>query len=340
MYTHYSLSFIEISVLLVCAFLLGVFIIVVITGRRTYKRMVDESPIGSVTKELKELKIRYQNEIEYRDREIHILKSKFTNAQENYEIYQIEAEEVRKENNELKAELEEIHQKAASNQHLALPDYIDDLKTAQQKLAEHSYKIKALLEQIEDKTAPGEIQKIDLITDERLVQQIETLTARLKAKEKELKDIQKKEELSTEMNSTLDNAYIEFNTLNEKIKKLESQIENARKINIEYEELKESLQKIRNELNEQKQKTAASDSALDDLKDTLSETESKLKESNFDRQQLQKKIIYLEELNHDMQGIARANKRLEEQIKRIGELESMLNIVMEERDQLAKKTNQ
>ncbi|MCB0741108.1 MAG: hypothetical protein KDB92_08700, partial [Chitinophagaceae bacterium] len=85
---------------------------------------------------------------------------------------------------------------------------------------------------------------------------------------------------------------------------------------------------------------AASDSALDDLKDTLSETESKLKESNFDRQQLQKKIIYLEELNHDMQGIARANKRLEEQIKRIGELESMLNIVMEERDQLAKKTNQ
>ena len=69
----------------------------------------------------------------------------------------------------------------------------------------------------------------------------------------------------------------------------------------------------------------------------LTETEDKLKEANFQRQQLQKRVAYLEELNNDMQAVADANKKLEGQLKRIGELESMLNMVAEERDELAKK---
>ena len=38
-----------------------------------------------------------------------------------------------------------------------------------------------------------------------------------------------------------------------------------------------------------------------------------------------------------MQAVADANKKLEGQLKRIGELESMLNVVAEERDELARK---
>ena len=67
------------------------------------------------------------------------------------------------------------------------------------------------------------------------------------------------------------------------------------------------------------------------------ETEDKLKDANFQRQQLQKRVSYLEELNNDLQAVSDANKRLESQIKRIGELESMLNVVAEERDKLIKK---
>ena len=55
------------------------------------------------------------------------------------------------------------------------------------------------------------------------------------------------------------------------------------------------------------------------------------------RQQLQKKVAYLEELNNDMQEVADAHKKLEGQLKRVGELESMLNVVAEERDELVKK---
>ena len=71
----------------------------------------------------------------------------------------------------------------------------------------------------------------------------------------------------------------------------------------------------------------------------LSKVEDKLSESNQQRQQLQKKVAYLEELNHDLHQMSEANKKLEGQIKRLGELESKLNIVAEERDRLREKTN-
>jgi hypothetical protein len=69
----------------------------------------------------------------------------------------------------------------------------------------------------------------------------------------------------------------------------------------------------------------------------LSKVEDKLSESNQQRQQLQKKVAYLEELNNDLHQMTDANKKLEGQIKRLGELESKLNIVAEERDRLREK---
>jgi hypothetical protein len=38
-----------------------------------------------------------------------------------------------------------------------------------------------------------------------------------------------------------------------------------------------------------------------------------------------------------MKAVSDANKRLEGQLKRIGELESMLNVISEERDELARR---
>ena len=73
------------------------------------------------------------------------------------------------------------------------------------------------------------------------------------------------------------------------------------------------------------------------LQSQLTEAEDKLREANFQRQQLQKRISYLEELNNDLQAVSDANKKLEGQLKRIGELESMLNVISEERNELAKR---
>ncbi|HEY1870279.1 MAG TPA: hypothetical protein VGG71_04430, partial [Chitinophagaceae bacterium] len=64
------------------------------------------------------------------------------------------------------------------------------------------------------------------------------------------------------------------------------------------------------------------------------------REVNFQRQQLQKRVNYLEELSSDLQVVADANKKLEHRLKRIGELESMLNVVSEENQILKGQSNQ
>ncbi len=94
---------------------------------------------------------------------------------------------------------------------------------------------------------------------------------------------------------------------------------------------------MQKDFEEQKMKLNGLTVENQNLRSELIETQEKLKEANFSRQQLQKKVVYLEELNNDFQVVAEANKKLEGQIKRIGELESMLNIVTEEKDDLAKK---
>jgi hypothetical protein len=48
-------------------------------------------------------------------------------------------------------------------------------------------------------------------------------------------------------------------------------------------------------------------------------------------------VAYLEELNNDLHLMTEANKKLENQIRRLGELESRLHIVSEERDRLKEK---
>jgi hypothetical protein len=57
----------------------------------------------------------------------------------------------------------------------------------------------------------------------------------------------------------------------------------------------------------------------------LADTEDKLRESNFQRQQYLRKVTFLEELNHDLQELSGHQKKLESQMRRIGEIEMMLN---------------
>ncbi|HEY6899043.1 MAG TPA: hypothetical protein VI233_00310, partial [Puia sp.] len=56
----------------------------------------------------------------------------------------------------------------------------------------------------------------------------------------------------------------------------------------------------------------------------LSDTEEKLKEANFQRQQFQKRSAFLEELNHDLQEISEHNKKIESQLRRVSDMESLL----------------
>jgi hypothetical protein len=73
------------------------------------------------------------------------------------------------------------------------------------------------------------------------------------------------------------------------------------------------------------------------LQQLLYETEDKLINANTQRQQLLKKTKLLEELNTDFQIVSDTNSKMKNELRRIGELESMLNMMTEERDHLLSK---
>jgi chromosome segregation ATPase len=329
-----SLTVVEIIVLMMGAVILGVTIHFLITSNKTYKRIVDEAPGGKISQELTSWKMKYFNDTEKKDKEIGELRKRLSDAEENTDIYTIEADEMRQQNKKLTAEIEKLRHQVQGE---AKGTYIEQLRFAQQNLKEHQEKTNRLMEQIVAAETAEKKQEELYKLNQDLTDKVNELKTKLDAKEKESVHSQKKEHLTTEMNSLLDSTYTQFNVLQNKIQKLESQLSASKRDSMEVEELKENYDKTSNDLKELKLKYEAISSENSEMEANLAETQHKLKEANFERQQLQKKVAFLEEMNSDMEVVTDANKKLEGQIKRIGELESMLNIVASERDELAKK---
>lgn len=397
-----SLSILEIIVLMMGAITLGFTIHFFVVSRRSLNQSMREAS-GQPQKEAEAWKLRYFNEIEHRDQELNRLRKQLADTEENNEINTIEADETRKLNKQLKAEIEQlkqaqsqsgfsaageelkqqIRQLKAENEKLrqavkpvpefsdadelrkqnkqlkaevealrqsvearpvltvaavqsGKPDYTEQLRKAQASLLEHNEKINQLLEQINLVKDTEEKQEELLKTNEELLEKIENLELQLNQKEKEANANRHKQQLSTEMTSMIDSAYNEFNVLQEKIQKLESQVNASRKISMEYEDMKEGYFRVNQDFDELKRKYNVSVTENKQLLEELTDTEEKLKEAVAQRQQLQKRVVYLEELNNDLQLVADANKKLEGQMKRIGELESMLNMMAGEREMQAK----
>lgn len=335
-----SLSIIEIVVLMLGAITLGITIHFFIVSRSAMKEVTSDVT-GKLNKELEMWKLKYFNDTESRDKELEMLRKKLVDAEENCNIYSIEAEEMRAAYKSLKAELSQVKQVPSVPATSAeKPDYMEQLRKAQSSLLEHNEKINKLLGQIDIVKETEEKQQEILKTNEELTLQIDELRNRLSQKEREMSAIQQKEHLTTEMNAMLDSAYGEFNVLQEKIQKLENQVNASKRINLEYEELKEVQLKMSREYDEQKIKYLAIVDENRHLKEAHIEIEEQFREADFQRQQLLKRVAYLEELNNDMQTMSDTNKKLEGQLKRIGELESKLNLIVEERDHLMqRKTN-
>ena len=215
-------------------------------------------------------------------------------------------------------------------------NYIDQLRIAQASLLDHNEKINQLLENIDLARENEERQKLMEEENDGLMNQVKDLKYILSEKEIEIHNIRQKENLTKEMTSMLDSAYSEFNTMQSKMQKLESQLSSSKMISLEYEDLREAHLNVLHEYEDYKIKLQAMTTENQQLTLRLNEVEDKFRDANFQRQQLQKRVAYLEELNNDLQVLADANKKLEHQLRRIGELESMLNVVSEE-NQLLKR---
>lgn len=340
----FILSVAELILLLFGAIILGITIHFFITSRKslkaTAKELSKEKGLAS-----DEWKMRYLNDMEIREKEVNTLKQELAamkqradEAEENANIYSIEAEEMRKENQRLRAEINTMPKEQATpviNPYTERTDYLDQLRHTQSGILEQNQKLNQLLGNIELLREKEEMHRAILRDNAELTAQINNLKRELEEKEKETQSIRQKEQLSKEMTSMLDSAYSEFNVLQSKIQKLESQLTSSRMLNLEYEDLKEEHARLIKETEEQKQKLNSISNENQQLQIQLVDMEDKVREANFQRQQLQKKITYLEELNNDLHMVADANKKLEAQLKRVGELESMLNVSSEEKDKLS-----
>jgi chromosome segregation ATPase len=327
-----SLSIIELAVLVFCSIILGIVIHFFLVS----KKNLQDSPVQAhkLKKNLNEWKLKYFNEVEIKDKDIDEVRMKLTEAEENWKIYKTEAEELRKQNQKLQLEMSSGKNKTGDQ-----PDYIEQLLEARVSLMEHSKKVEQLMENIEELSVNEEKQKLLEEENAQLLEKVGEMKELLRKKDEDITKVVTNQTLRMEMSSMLDNAYSEFNNLQSKIQKLESQLSASKLAQIEYEGLHENYYKISSENEDYRTKLQSLTTENQQLTMRLYETEDKLREANFQRQQLQKRVSYLEELTADLQMVADANKKLEHQLRRIGELESMLSVVSEERDILKQQTN-
>jgi chromosome segregation ATPase len=159
-------------------------------------------------------------------------------------------------------------------------------------------------------------------------------------KDAELKNLRQQLELSNKIQVHFDELQNEFEVLQEKLEKMEEQAWEANDLAMKVENLEQSELHLQKELVRKDEKINELIAEAQRLHSILNETEDKLRESNMMRQQLQKKAQFLEEMNLDMKQLSDTNRKLQTEIRKIGELESMLNLMMEERNQLLKRIHQ
>ncbi len=167
--------------------------------------------------------------------------------------------------------------------------------------------------------------------------EIEKLRSALEKKDEELLPIKQQEHSVQKLTSRLAEVSKEFDVLQQKILELESKAAEANDVAIELDDLKQTQEQILGDLIRKQEKLEVTVRENQRLHQQLSETEDKLAEANLQRQQLLKKVQYLEDVNADYQKISETNKKLQTEIRRIGELESMVSMLQEERDQLIQR---
>jgi len=131
--TTLTLSVLEIILLFFGAIILGITIHFTIASRRNLRSAMTDK--DDVNKQRDEWKLRYFNDIESRDKELGSLKEQLSEAEENTNIYSIEAEEMRRENKQLLAEIDKMQkvvhlplERSEQPEKQERPDYLDQLR--------------------------------------------------------------------------------------------------------------------------------------------------------------------------------------------------------------------
>ena len=172
---------------------------------------------------------------------------------------------------------------------------------------------------------------------EELEKKLDELHGVIEEKDDEIKELHHEVSAGHKMAARIDEIYKEFELLQSKMTMLEKQAGRANNLAIELEDTKYTYEQVHKELLRKQEKLEELMEENQLLRHQKNEAEDKLADANLQRQQLHKKVQFLSDLNNDMQNIADTNKKLQTDLRRIGELESMLNMMSEEREFLLRK---
>lgn len=165
-----------------------------------------------------------------------------------------------------------------------------------------------------------------------LEKEIDKLHGVIEKKDEEIEDLYQQAATAKKMAAKIEEVYREFDLLQSKMLDLEKQANRSNNLSLELEDTRQSYEQAHKELVRKQEKLEEILNENQRMRQEMNTLEDKLSEANLQRQQLQKKVMFLQELNTDMQSISETNKKLQTELRRIGELESMLNMMAEERE--------
>lgn len=186
---------------------------------------------------------------------------------------------------------------------------------------------KILLKELDE--ARNEISRLELIAEKVTV--AETPAPRNTISDLAMAQQNLHESLTKEMTERLEKAYEEFNFLQDRMQKIQTQVIDPHKRNFEIEEMEQSYFRITKEYDELKLKHLTLMEENQNLTRILADSDEKLRDASFYKQQLSRKVTFLEELANDLQQVSGHHKKLEGQLKRISEIESLLTRTAQEK---------
>ncbi|HTQ64457.1 MAG TPA: hypothetical protein VMI12_06645 [Puia sp.] len=283
-------------------------------------------------------KLKYYNDMDMQEKSLQQLRERLAESQENEQILSIEVEELQKQVKGI--ETRPVVEETKPTEITGTFDYLAQLKNAQENLLQHNQHINRLLDQIQ-LLKESEKKYVDLQkANSQLNEQLSELNKAVIEKDGEISRIRQNQRLTDEISDRMDKAYSEFNILQEKLQKLEGYLYQPHSKKIDYDELHKSYFRLTRDFDEAKTKQSSMWDENQRLSRILADTEDKLREANFQRQQLLRKVQFLEELNKDLQDVSEHNKKLEGQLRRISEMESLLSKISPEKKDFHSDTGQ
>ncbi len=167
--------------------------------------------------------------------------------------------------------------------------------------------------------------------------EVEELHQLLERRETELRELRQQDDLNKKLQGHFEEVQSGYEELQQKVHKMEQQAWQAAEMAIKVDSLEQANEQFERTVLKKEERMRELTVENSRLHEVLNQTEDKLSEANLQRQQLQKKVQFLEEINSDIQQMSDANRKLKNELRRVAELESMLNLITEERDALLKR---